>query len=152
MNVGQDGRTHGAGGGQCLAIEARAVVLLIKSSAGGGQVALDLGALQALVRVGARRLVASALQLDMRDQPPEVELASAKMPPMRCTVLSTMDSPGLHWLRPFGPHRRGKGLGQAGQLLGGTPAPWSRSLSSTQSSRPLAAMSTCVIPVSVDLP
>ena len=37
-------------------------------------------------------------------------------------------------------------------ISGGTPSPWSRSLSSTQLSRPLAAISTLVTPVSAVLP
>ena len=47
---------------------------------------------------------------------------------------------------------RKNGLVRLDNCSGGTPAPWSRSLSSTQLSRPLAAMSTLVTPVSAALP
>ena len=53
---------------------------------------------------------------------------SAKMPPMRCTVLSTIDRPSpapAAAVRAESPRK--KGFGEVGELFGGTPAPWSRS-------------------------
>jgi hypothetical protein len=86
-------------------------------------------------------------------RPPEVVLASAKMPPMRCTVLSTMARPRpapVAAVRAASPRKNG--LIRLGSASGDTPMPWSRTFSSTHSLRDLAAMSTLAMPVSGVLP
>ena len=85
--------------------------------------------------------------------PPELLLASAKLPPMRCTVLSTIDSPRpapVAAVRAASPRK--KGLVSLSYASGDTPIPWSRTLISTQSSRWRAAISTTATPVCGDLP
>ena len=86
-------------------------------------------------------------------RPPELVFDSAKMPPMRCTVLSTIARPSpapVAAVRAASPRK--KGFTRLGSASGATPMPWSRTLSSTHSLRARAVMSTTAMPVSGVLP
>lgn len=109
--------------------------------------------MQTLLGVHAIRQVCSALQLQVGHQSSGAGVGEGKYP---AHALYRLVHDGQTKARArsrracrIAPEER---LGQVGQLFGGTPAPWSRSLTSTHRSRLLATMSTLVMPVSSVLP
>ncbi len=138
-------------------MEARAIALLTVvqpcAVGRGRQFAFDLRALQALLRVRALGLVVGALQLHMRHQAAEAGIGQGKCRPCAARFRPQSIGPGPRPLPLCGPRsRRKNGLVRLASCSGGTPVPWSRTLISTHSSRPLAAMSTWVTPASGVLP
>ncbi|KAI5933768.1 Anaphase-promoting complex subunit 5 [Manis javanica] len=113
------------------------------------QLVLDLRALQTLLGLGTLGHSRGTLQLHMGDQPARGGVGQRKH---AAHALHRFVHDGQAQARARCGRARGvateEGLGQAGQLLGGTPRPWSRMRITTQLSRSDAVTSTWVVSVS----